>query len=70
MPWSPSWANTSPWTLPEVATLLKIDPIEAMSVPAIAAASPTRPRYFSSSWPGSMPAATADAAVVAASSMP
>ena len=50
--------------------MLKIDPMEAMSVPAIVAASPTSPRYFSSSWPGATPAATADAAVVAASSMP
>ena len=41
-----------------------------MFVPAIVAASPTRVRYLSSSFPGLMPAATAAAAVVAASSIP
>ena len=70
MPWSLSWAMTSPWILLLVATLLKIDPIEDMSVPAMAAASPTSLRVRCRSWPGLTPAATVAAATVAASPSP
>ena len=70
MPRSPSWAMTSPWTLFEVATLLKIAPISPIDVPPIVAASATRVRVRSSSLPGFTPAATAPAAVPAASSRP
>ena len=70
IPWSPSWAITSPWTLLVDATLLKIAPMLPMSVPAIVAASPTSVRTDCRSLPGLMPAATAPAAVEAASSMP
>ena len=44
IPASPSWANTSPWTFPLVATLLKMDPMDCISTPAMVAASPTRRR--------------------------
>ena len=70
MPASISWFATSICIMSEVATLLMIDPIDCRSVPAIAAASPVSFRVRSRSWPGLIPAATADAAIVAASSNP
>ena len=58
------------YTVCPVCTLLIIDPISDIEVPAIAAASAVMLRYFVSSCPGLIPAATAFAAVVAASSKP
>ena len=70
MPASDSCAMTSPWILFDVATLLKIEPIVDMSVPAIVAASAVSFRVRSRSLPGFTPAAVAPAAVVAASPIP
>ncbi|QAU05014.1 hypothetical protein Henu3_gp82 [Mycobacterium phage Henu3] len=69
-PRSDSMFRSSVNALPDVWTLLKIAPMSARFVPAIAAVSPANFRYSVSSTPGLMPAATADAAEVAASSRP
>ena len=55
---------------PAKATLLKIAPISPISEPAIAEASATNFSVRSKSLPGFIPAATADAATVEASSRP
>ena len=70
MPRSASWLRSSVWAMPEVATLLKIEPISCMVVPEAAAELATFLSMSSSSWPGWMPAATAEAATVAASPRP
>ena len=70
MPLSASWFISSVVTLPLAATLLKMEPISPMSMPATAAASPMSVRYRVNSLPGLMPAAVAEAAAVMAASMP
>lgn len=70
MPRSPSCAITSPWILPVPATLLKIDPMSVIDVPAIVEASATSLRVRVRSSPGFTPAATVEAATVAASPRP
>ena len=70
IPASMSWFATSICIISDVATLLIIEPIEDRSVPAIVAASAVSVRVRCSSRPGWMPAATAEAAIVAASARP
>ena len=70
IPLSVSIFISSADTLPFAATLLNTAPISDISVPATDAASATRLRYLVSSCPGFIPAATADADVVAASPSP
>ena len=69
-PRSANWFMTSVSALPADAALLKIAPMSAMETPAAAAVLATVLRTPSSWSPGWMPAATAEAATVAASPRP
>ena len=61
---------SSPCSLPRAATELKIVPMSCRLVPAMVAVSPMIFSVRSRSWPGLIPAATAPAAAVPASSRP
>ena len=65
-----SCSMSSPWSLPRAATELKIMPISPIPEPAIAAVSAMVVRVRAKSSPGLIPAATAVAAVDAASPKP